>query len=151
MSIQNGRAIWRLISSDSASSRIEKNGFGPGGGQVRARQDVDVEAQPVAGERVERLAVPVLRIGLVDVDESRDVGRHGGGQALRHELPMPLHEDIGDDRLQQDDRRDDDDQRAGVEALRHQAAKPAREAADRAAFGGASEDRTGPHQSTSSR
>ena len=29
MSIQNGRAIWRLISSDRASSRIEKNGFGP--------------------------------------------------------------------------------------------------------------------------
>ena len=40
-------------------------------------------------------------------------------QALRHRLPVALHEDEGDDRLQQDHRRDDDDQRAGVEPLRH--------------------------------
>ncbi len=58
-------------------------------------------------------------IGLVDVDQRRDVGGDGRGQAARHELPVPLHEDIGDDRLQQDHRRDDDDQRARVEPLRH--------------------------------
>ena len=34
---------------------------------------------------------------------------------------MPLHEDVGDDRLQEEDRRDDDDERAGVEPLRHDA------------------------------
>ena len=32
VSIQNGRAIWRRISSDRASSRSEKNGRGPGAG-----------------------------------------------------------------------------------------------------------------------
>ena len=34
VSIQNGRATCRRISSESASSRSEKNGFGPGGGSV---------------------------------------------------------------------------------------------------------------------
>ena len=47
---------------------------------------------------------------------SRD---HRLRQALRHRLPVALHEDEGDHRLQQDHRRDDDDQRARIEPLRH--------------------------------
>ena len=75
--------------------------------------------------RDERGGVPILRIALVDVDERRDVGGHRGGQAARDELVMPLHEHIGDDGLQQDDRRDDDDERARIKALRQEAAEPA--------------------------
>ena len=43
MSIQNGRATWRDSSSDSAWSRIEKNGFGPGGGTGANERTVDVQ------------------------------------------------------------------------------------------------------------
>ena len=40
------------------------------------------------------------------------------GEAPRHHLPVPLHEDVGDHRLQDQDRHHDDQDRARVEALR---------------------------------
>ena len=60
----------------------------------------------------------VLRIGLDDLDDGGDVAHQRAGQAPRHQLPMPLHEDVGDDRLQDQDRHHDDQDRAGVKALR---------------------------------
>ena len=107
-------------SSDSAWSRIEKNGFGPGGGSVASGRKSMSRLSRSSAMRASVSPFAVLRIGLVDVDQRGDVGGHGRGQAARHELPVPLHEHIGDDRLQQDDRRDDDDQRARVESLRHE-------------------------------
>ena len=86
--------------------------------QLGALQDVDVEVQPLAGDARERLGVPVLRVGFVDVHQSGDVGGDRRREPAGHELPVPLHEGVGDHRLQQHHRRDDDDQRAGVEPLR---------------------------------
>ena len=80
--------------------------------------DLDIQHQALGGDAGELLGIPVLRIGLVDVDQRRDVGGDGRRQALRDELPVAFHEDIGDDRLQQHDRRDDDDEGARVEPLR---------------------------------
>ena len=73
-----------------------------------------------------------------DDDDQR---RHGGGEAPGHQLPVPLHEGVGDHRLEQHHRGDDDDERAGVEPLRQpvadeapaEDAKPKRKRATKAA------------------
>ena len=54
--------------------------------------------------RCKRLAPPRLRIGLVEIDQRRDVARDRRREAGGHRLPMALHEEIGDRRLQQHDR-----------------------------------------------
>ena len=76
VSIQNGKPICLRISSDSASSSWEKNGFGPGGGSCGLRQKIDDKAEPLLCDAAQLRAVGALRIGLVDVDERRDLLRH---------------------------------------------------------------------------
>ena len=128
VSIQNGRLTLVRISSDSARSSRSKNGLGcgvgrlPGGSTATDRpnrfwRDVDQLGDVVlAGAR------------LVEVDDRGDVARHALRQPARHLVPVPLHEGEGDHAFQQHDRRDDDDEGAGVEALRRQLAERARKA-----------------------
>ena len=112
VSIQNGLPICLLISSESAWSSSEKNGFGPGGGSSSAGSKSTVKAEPLLRDAVHVRVIGVLRIALVDVDQRGDVLHDGCRQPLRHRVPVALHEHEGDDRLQQDHRRDDDEQRA---------------------------------------
>ena len=77
------------------------------------------EAKLLLRDQPDFLVVAVLRIAAIDFDQRRDVGDHAGGQFLRHQVPVPLHEHEGDDRLQDDHRRDDDQQRAGIEPRGH--------------------------------
>ncbi len=86
--------------------------------QVSRRQDLHRQVQPVARD-ADDLVVFVGRRGLVDVDQRGDVARGRLREAPRHVLPVALHEHEGDHAFEHDDRRDDDDERAGVEALRH--------------------------------
>ena len=96
VSIQNGRPICLRNSSDSAWSSSEKNGFGPGGGRSPSGQEIDHQAEPLLGDAPDLGAVGVLRIAVIDVDQRGDVLHHAGRQALRHQVPVPLHEDEGD-------------------------------------------------------
>ena len=130
VSIQNGRPICLRISSDSTPSRMEKNGLGPGGGSGSPGRMSMSRPEPVGGDALQHRGLGVLRIALVDVDHRGDVGGDGRGQPARHGLVVALHEDIGDDRLQDHHRRDDDDERAGIEALGHQPAEPAQGAVE---------------------
>jgi hypothetical protein len=89
------------------------------------RQEIDHEPEPVARDAPDLPAIRILRIGLVDVHQRRDVLHHGGGEALGDRIPMPLHEHEGDHRLQDHHRGDDDQQRTGIEALRQNVIEPA--------------------------
>ncbi len=131
VSIQNGRPICLRISSDSASSSCEKNGFGSWRRQLRSRQEIDDEAEPVLRDAAQLGVVGVLRKGLVDVDERRDLLRHRRRQIIRHQIPVPLHEHESDHRLQHHHRHDDDQERTGIEPLRHHRFEPAAEAVPR--------------------
>jgi hypothetical protein len=100
VSIQNGRFTCWLISSERARSRRSKNGLGWVGGSL--------------------LYEPAfLRVGagLIEVGEGRHVARRGLGEAPRHLVPVALHEGERHHAFQQHDRRDDDDEGAGVQAL----------------------------------
>ena len=106
-----------LLAEKMVEDREER--LRPGRGQGIGRQEVDLQPQPFLRD-ADRVGVVVARrIGLDHVDDRGDVARDAGRKAHRHRLPVPLHEDEGDDRLEQDHRRDDDDQRARVEALGH--------------------------------
>ena len=128
VSIQNGLPISLVSARLKLRSSRSKNGFGAAGGSGPGGSSGDVEAEPAAGDLGDCLDVGVARIELEQVDHGGDVGDHGLGQPRRHLLPVLLHEDEGDQRLEQHDRGDDDDQRAGEQALRHQVAQAAREA-----------------------
>ena len=67
---------------------------------------------------------------LVDIDDGRDVACGRLRKAARHGLPMALHEREGDDAFENDDRRDDDEKGAGVEALWKHFADDAEKAGD---------------------
>ena len=119
VSSQNGRPILvgDLLAQRLVEDREER--LGTRRRQRVRRHDVDLQRQPVLRDADDVGVVVAVRIALGHVDDRRDVADHRLRQALRHRLPMALHEDEGDDRLQQDHRRDDDDQRARVEPLRH--------------------------------
>ena len=110
---------------------VEQVEEGPRAGlrQLVIGDDLDSEPEVVVGELDQRLGVLVLGIGLIDVDEHGDVLHRGGGQPPRHGFPVTLEEHEGEHRLEQHHRRDDDDQGAGVESLRHALAGPRRELA----------------------
>ena len=93
--------------------------------QIARRQHLHRQVEPVA-RHLDELSVLVLaRILLVDVDDGGDVARSGFRKAPRHGLPVALHEHEGDDAFEHDDRRDDDDERAGIEALGQDVGEPA--------------------------
>jgi hypothetical protein len=96
--------------------------------QVGDGQEIDLQAEPLAGDAADVLLVGVARIELGQLDHGRDVLGDGGGEAPRHQVPVPLHENEGDHRLQQHHRDDDDQERAGVQPGRHQALDEAAEA-----------------------
>ena len=56
----------------------------------------------------------------IEIDHRADVARDGRRQAVRDDVEMALHEDIGDRGLQQHHRHDDDQQRARIKALGQQ-------------------------------
>ena len=99
---------------------------------VAGGQEIDHQPQALLGDAAHLRAVLVLRIALVDVDQAGDVLHHGGRQAPRHRVPVPLHEHEGDHRLQDHHRHDHDQQRARIEAGRH----PALERVAHPAIGG---------------
>ena len=72
---------------------------------------------------------------LVEVDDRGDVARHALRQPARHLVPVALHEGEGHHAFQQHDRRDDDDERAGIEALGRQLAERAQRRATSAVRG----------------
>ncbi len=121
VSIQNGRRD--LLSQFHRECLVEQGEewFRPWRRHIGRRQKVDHKAELFLRDQPELLKVAVLRIAAIDLDQRRDVGDDAGGQFLRHQVPVPLHEHEGDDRLQDHHRRDDDQQRAGIEARRHDA------------------------------
>ena len=92
---------------------------------VRQRQEIDVQPHAVLRDLAEPRVVRLLRIRLGNLRQRRDVADHRGRQVPRHHVPVPLHEHKGDDRLQDDHRRHDDQQRAGIKPLRHDVLEPA--------------------------
>ncbi len=88
--------------------------------QIGGRQHLHRQVEAVARHHDETAVVVVARVVLVDVDQRRDVADGGLRKSPRHRVPVALHEHEGDHALEQHDRCDDDDQRAGVEALGNQ-------------------------------
>ncbi len=133
MSIQNGRPIWRVNSSDSVEFEKIEERLGAGRGQFFAGREANPQAQILLGQPRQRLGVGLQRIGPVEVDQQGDVLHGDRRQAPRHRLPVALEEDEGHHRLKQHHRRDDDDQRPRIEAFRHAIADFAHDAPERAA------------------
>ena len=96
--------------------------------QLRARQEIDDQAETILRDAAQLRVIGILRIGLIDVDEGRDLLRHRRRQISGHQIPVPLHEQKGDHRLQHHHRHDDDQKRAGIEPLRHHRFEEASEA-----------------------
>ena len=96
--------------------------------QLVLGEEIDDQVEPLLRDAPQQGAVGVLRIALVDLDQRRDVLHHAGGQPLRDQVPVPLHEHEGHHRLQHHHRDDDDEQRPGIEPLRHHALEPEAEA-----------------------
>jgi len=106
-----------------------KERFRPRRGQVSGRFDGDVELEPFAGNPDDVVIGRILREGFKHIDDGGDVAGNGHGEPLGNGLPVPLHEDEGDHRLQQDHRYDDDQKRPGVEPGRDAPCEPTRKAA----------------------
>jgi len=87
--------------------------------QLLAAQDGDREAEIALGDARHGVPVGVLRVGLDHRDDRGDVAGQSLRQAAGDEVPVTLHEDVGDHRLQDDHRQHDDQERAAVEALGH--------------------------------
>ncbi len=60
----------------------------------------------------------LIRELIVEIDDRCDIARGCFRQTPRHGLPMPLHEGERDDTLKHHDGRNDDEERAGIKALR---------------------------------
>src|SRR5438270_7165 len=90
------------------------------------RQNVEIDAQTLGCNALQRIVVLILRIALIDVDEGGDVLRKRGREAERDKLPVPLHEEENDSRLQQYHWQYDDEQRPRVKSLRHLPTQPQR-------------------------
>ncbi len=78
------------------------------------REDRDLNIEIEGGDPREDRVVLVLREALVDVDHRRDVARDMRRESIGDGLPVALDENIGDRRLQQHDRQDDDQQRPRI-------------------------------------
>ena len=81
------------------------------------RQHGDVEAHALTGDAGDGGEVGILRIAVEDIHDGRDLADHGGRELVGDQLPVALHEDEADQRLEQHHGRDDDDERAGEQAL----------------------------------
>ena len=80
---------------------------------VGQRQEIDGQPHAILRDLAQPRVVVLLRIDLGDLGQRRDVAHHRGGQVPRHQVPVPLHEHEGDDRLQDHHRRDDDQRARG--------------------------------------
>ena len=125
VSIQNGRPIClrdllrqRLVEQREERLRPDRRQLGRG-------QEIDHQAKPLLRDAAQLGVVAILRQSSVQIDQRRDVLGHRRGEAPRHRVPVPLHENEGDHRLQDHHRGDDDEQRAGIEALGQHALDPA--------------------------
>ena len=87
--------------------------------QIVHRQEIDDQAELVLRNAPQLHVVGTLRIDPVDLDQGGDVRHHAGREPLRDQVVVPLHEHEGDDRLQHHHGHDDDQERAPIEALRH--------------------------------
>src|SRR6185437_5620876 len=88
------------------------------------RQEINHQSQALLGDPPDLRLIGVLRIAAIDIDERGDILDHVCGQALRNHVPMPLHKHKSDDGLQDHHRGNDDEQRAGVQAFRHDTVEP---------------------------
>ena len=99
--------------------------------QIGDRQEIDHQAEPVLGDATQLRAIGAGRKSFIDVDEGRDLAGHRRRQIEIDHARLPLDEQEGDDRLQHHERHDDDQERAGIKAVRHHRAQPAGEAVPR--------------------
>ncbi len=104
-----------LVRQRGIEDREER--FRQRGRQFAVRQELHVDFQPLLGDLGEDRVVRPARVGFMKLDDRRDILGQRGGKALRDELPMPLHEDIGEHALQDHHRHDDDEKRPRVKAL----------------------------------
>ncbi len=89
--------------------------------QLVGRQEVDHQAELLLRNPSQLPVIGLLGIDLVDLDQGGDVLHHAGREPLRHQVVVALHEHERHDRLQHHHGRDDDEQRARIEAFRHHA------------------------------
>ena len=127
VSIQKGLPILLEISWLSTRSSGEKNGLGPAGGSGSGGSTAMLRPMRSCGDAGDGGEVGVLRIGVEDIDDGRDLADDGGGELGGDQLPVALHEDEGDQRLEQHGGGDDDDERAGEQALGQDGVDPARQ------------------------
>ena len=121
VSIQKGRWISSVISSTEDAVEDREERLDARRRQVAVRLDRDLQAELVAGDADDLAIVRILRIGLDDLDDRGDVTGDRKRQPLRYHLPVALHENGGDDGLQEHHRNDDDQQRARVKSGRQTA------------------------------
>ena len=102
-------------------SRIEnrEKRFRQGRRQRLFGQELHVEPEPLRGDLLQQHDIVGRGIGAIEISDGRNILHHRRRQTERHQLPVTLHEEIGDGRLQHDHRHDDDEQRARVKPLRH--------------------------------
>ena len=102
VSIQKGRLISSRISRRKRRIEQREEGPRPLRGKRVGRQHRDGQPERVGGDARDVGEALILRIGLDDLDDGGDVARHRIGEPPRHQLPVALHEDVGDHRLEQD-------------------------------------------------
>ena len=121
VSIQNGRL---MLAADLVGQRAVEQGeerLGLGRRAVRRAAGSAATGRSRSRAISMSCAIVVLdAVALVHVDQGGDVAGSGLRQAAGDRLPVTLHEREGDHAFQQHDRRDDDDERAGIESLGHQ-------------------------------
>ncbi len=83
--------------------------------QRAQRQKIGVDLEPVLRDPCD--LVVASGEGFMKIDDRRDVLRQRRRKPVGDELPVALHEDVGQHALQDDHRRDDDQRRAGIEPL----------------------------------
>ncbi len=111
--------------------------LGAGGGKARAvlerkaHLERSIGGVEQTGDRVGR-----FRRSLVKGGDEGDLAGNGLGQGFRHIVPMPLHDDEGHDRLQENHGSDDDDQGTLIEPVGQVALEKAVEPPFQAAPGG---------------
>ncbi len=93
--------------------------FRPCDRQFLAGHETHRKSEVIASHFAEAagLGRPLIPGPIVCRGQHGDLLRGDNRKASRHNLPMPVEEDECQNRLQDDNRRDDDNQRPGIEAL----------------------------------
>ena len=114
--------IVHLLANLARERPVEQieEGFGSRRWQLGGREHLQGQAHAPVCHLDQGAVVVVLLIRLECIYDGGDVAGRRLRQAPRHGFPVPLHENEGNDGLEQNDRRDDDDERSGIQTLRHE-------------------------------